>query len=102
MLRFLTSGASHRPGLVATLEGAPAVLTVTRDVPVGGVARARAGLGRTSEEHRLHLGVECGAETGAGDVPDPGCGGPGGFEGVLDRSEEGSRGLLDHIRANHL
>lgn len=54
------------------------------------------------EEHRLHLFSEFCRDAGSADVPDPYYGGPGGFERVLDMIEEGSRGLLDHIRANHL
>lgn len=46
MLRFLTSGESHGPGLVATLEGLPAGLTVTRDGLAGELARRRLGFGR--------------------------------------------------------
>jgi protein-tyrosine phosphatase len=64
--------------------------------------RALAGLCPPGEEHRLHLFTDFCRDGGGGDVPDPYYGGPGGFERVLDMIEEGSRGLLDHIRANHL
>ena len=53
-------------------------------------------------EHRLHLFMDFCRDGGSGDVPDPYYGGPGGFERVLDLIEEGAKGLLDHIRANHL
>jgi chorismate synthase len=46
MLRFLTSGESHGPGLVATVEGLPAGLTVTTDGIAGELARRRLGFGR--------------------------------------------------------
>lgn len=46
MLRFLTSGESHGPGLVATVEGLPAGLTVTRDGIAAELARRRLGFGR--------------------------------------------------------
>jgi chorismate synthase len=46
MLRFLTSGESHGPGLVATVEGLPAGLTVTREGIAQELARRRLGFGR--------------------------------------------------------
>ncbi|MEE8485451.1 MAG: chorismate synthase [Acidimicrobiia bacterium] len=46
MLRFLTSGESHGPGLVATVEGLPAGLTVTRKGIASELARRRLGFGR--------------------------------------------------------
>ncbi|GMR02760.1 MAG: chorismate synthase [Acidimicrobiia bacterium] len=46
MLRFITSGESHGPGLVATLEGLPAGLSVTRDGIAAELARRRLGFGR--------------------------------------------------------
>jgi chorismate synthase len=46
MLRFLTSGESHGPGLVATVEGLPAGLTVTKDGIADELARRRLGFGR--------------------------------------------------------
>lgn len=46
MLRFLTSGESHGPGLVATVEGLPAGLTVTREGVASELARRRLGFGR--------------------------------------------------------
>jgi protein-tyrosine phosphatase len=35
------------------------------------------------------------------EVPDPYCGGPDGFERVLDLVEEASKGLIEDIRAHH-
>ena len=46
MLRFLTSGESHGPGLVATVEGLPAGLNVTREGIAQELARRRLGFGR--------------------------------------------------------
>ncbi len=46
MLRFLTSGESHGPGLVATLEGLPSGLAVTTEGIADELARRRLGFGR--------------------------------------------------------
>lgn len=46
MLRFLTSGESHGPGLVATVEGLPAGLFVSKDGIGDELARRRLGFGR--------------------------------------------------------
>jgi chorismate synthase len=46
MLRFLTSGESHGPGLVATVEGLPAGLTVTKEGIGDELSRRRLGFGR--------------------------------------------------------
>lgn len=46
MLRFITSGESHGPGLVTSVEGLPAGLDVTRDGIGGELARRRLGYGR--------------------------------------------------------
>ncbi|MEN8040312.1 MAG: chorismate synthase [Actinomycetota bacterium] len=46
MLRFLTSGESHGPGLVATVEGLPAGLPVSREGLADELARRRLGYGR--------------------------------------------------------
>jgi chorismate synthase len=46
MLRFLTSGESHGPGLVATVEGLPSGLTVTKEGIADELARRRLGFGR--------------------------------------------------------
>lgn len=46
MLRFLTSGESHGPGLVATVEGLPSGLSVTIDGIGTELARRRLGFGR--------------------------------------------------------
>ena len=46
MLRFLTAGESHGPGLVATIEGLPAGLEVQLDGLQKELARRRLGFGR--------------------------------------------------------
>ena len=46
MLRFLTAGESHGPGLVTIVEGVPAGLTVTREGLGAELARRRLGYGR--------------------------------------------------------
>lgn len=46
MLRFLTSGESHGPGLIATIEGLPSGLPVLRDEIAAELARRRLGYGR--------------------------------------------------------
>lgn len=46
MLRFITAGESHGPGLVATIEGLPAGLDVTTAALSGELARRRLGYGR--------------------------------------------------------
>ena len=46
MLRFLTSGESHGPGLVATVEGLPAGLDITIEGLGDELARRRLGFGR--------------------------------------------------------
>jgi len=46
MLRFITAGESHGPGLVATIEGLPAGLEVTTDALSDELARRRLGYGR--------------------------------------------------------
>ena len=46
MLRFLTSGESHGPGLVTTVEGLPSGLTVTGTGIADELARRRLGYGR--------------------------------------------------------
>ena len=46
MLRFITSGESHGPGLVATVEGLPSGLTVSRHGIADELARRRLGYGR--------------------------------------------------------
>lgn len=47
MLRFLTAGESHGPGLVATVEGLPAGLEVNKDQLAAELARRRLGFGRS-------------------------------------------------------
>ena len=46
MLRWLTAGESHGPALLATLEGLPAGVEVTRDAIDADLARRRLGAGR--------------------------------------------------------
>lgn len=46
MLRFITSGESHGPGLVATVEGLPYGLSVSSDGISAELARRRLGFGR--------------------------------------------------------
>jgi chorismate synthase len=46
MLRFLTAGESHGPGLVATVEGLPAGLVVSSEGIAAELARRRLGFGR--------------------------------------------------------
>ena len=46
MLRFLTAGESHGPGLVAILEGLPSGLNVSADGLAAELARRRLGFGR--------------------------------------------------------
>ncbi|HUP17519.1 MAG TPA: chorismate synthase [Acidimicrobiia bacterium] len=46
MLRFLTGGESHGPGLVATVEGLPAGLAVSSEGIAAELARRRLGFGR--------------------------------------------------------
>jgi chorismate synthase len=46
MLRFLTAGESHGPGLVALLEGLPAGVPITEAVIREDLARRQAGYGR--------------------------------------------------------
>jgi chorismate synthase len=46
MLRFLTAGESHGPGLVATIEGLPAGLVVSSEGIAAELARRRLGFGR--------------------------------------------------------
>jgi low molecular weight protein-tyrosine phosphatase len=56
----------------------------------------------SGQEGRLRRFLEFAPDATLREVPDPYYGGPGGFELVLDLIEEGSKGLLDDIRANHL
>lgn len=46
MLRFLTAGESHGPGLTTIIEGLPAGLPVDRDAIASELARRRLGFGR--------------------------------------------------------
>lgn len=59
MLRFLTAGESHGPGLVATVEGVPAGLAFERDGLAAELARRRLGYGRSPrmgiEQDRLEV-----------------------------------------------
>ncbi len=53
-------------------------------------------------EERLRLFLSFAPHLGAEDVPDPYYGAAGGFEEVLDLVEAGARGLLEHLRREHL
>ena len=46
MLRWLTAGESHGPALVATIEGLPAGIEVSRTDLQAALARRRLGYGR--------------------------------------------------------
>jgi chorismate synthase len=46
MLRFITSGESHGPGLVATVEGLPSGIEVSSDALADELSRRRLGYGR--------------------------------------------------------
>jgi chorismate synthase len=70
-LRFLTAGESHGPALVATVEGLPAGLAVSRDLLAAELARRRLGYGRSPrmsfEADRLEVlaGVRYGRTLGS-------------------------------------
>ncbi|MCB2224690.1 MAG: chorismate synthase [Actinobacteria bacterium] len=70
MIRFLTAGESHGPGLVAVVEGLPAGLPVTADGIAAELARRRMGHGRGKrmaiERDELEIlgGVRFGATLG--------------------------------------
>jgi protein-tyrosine phosphatase len=53
-------------------------------------------------EDRLHLFMDFAPHLQEQEVPDPYYGGAAGFERVFDLVEEASRGLLMHIRQQHL
>lgn len=71
MLRFLTAGESHGPGLVATVEGLPAGLDFDADALANELARRRLGYGRSPrmglEQDRLEVlgGVRHGRTLGS-------------------------------------
>jgi chorismate synthase len=71
MLRFLTAGESHGPGLVATVEGVPAGLAFDRDGLAAELARRRLGYGRSPrmgiEQDRIEIlgGVRHGRTLGS-------------------------------------
>ena len=71
MLRFLTAGESHGPGLVATVEGLPAGLPVTTDGISTELARRRLGFGRgprmriEKDEVEILAGVRHGSTLGS-------------------------------------
>jgi chorismate synthase len=71
MLRFLTSGESHGPGLVAILEGLPAGLTIDFDAVTLELRRRQGGYGRgrrmaiESDRAEIMSGVRRGKTTGA-------------------------------------
>ncbi len=54
------------------------------------------------EVHRLHLFMDFAPGRKEREVPDPYYGGAAGFENVFDMVEAASRGLLAHIRQQHL
>jgi chorismate synthase len=70
-LRYLTAGESHGPALVATLEGLPAGLSVSRELLTAELARRRLGHGRSPrmafEADRLEVlgGVRHGVTMGS-------------------------------------
>jgi chorismate synthase len=70
MLRFITSGESHGPGLVATVEGLPSGLTVAKDGIADELARRRLGYGRgprmrlEKDELEILAGVRFGVTLG--------------------------------------
>jgi chorismate synthase len=70
-LRYLTAGESHGPALVATLEGIPAGLAVSRDLLTAELARRRLGHGRSprmafeADELEVLGGVRHGCTMGA-------------------------------------
>lgn len=70
MLRFITSGESHGPGLVATVEGLPSGLSVTEDGIASELARRRLGYGRgprmrlEKDELEILAGVRFGVTLG--------------------------------------
>jgi chorismate synthase len=70
MLRWLTAGESHGPGLVAILEGMPAGVAITTDELTSALARRRAGYGRGArmsferDEVRIVGGVRHGLTLG--------------------------------------
>jgi len=53
-------------------------------------------------EDKLTMFLDFATDAETTDVPDPYYGGPNGFDQVLDLIEDGSKGLLADIRANHL
>jgi len=71
MLRFLTSGESHGPGLVTILEGLPAGLTIDFDAITLELRRRQGGYGRgrrmviESDRAQILSGVRRGRTTGA-------------------------------------
>jgi len=71
MLRFLTAGESHGPGLTVIVEGLPRGIPVTRESLGLELARRRRGYGRgpraRNEEERIELmaGIRAGLTTGA-------------------------------------
>lgn len=70
MLRFITSGESHGPGLVATVEGLPSGLAVSKDGIGTELARRRLGFGRgprmrlEKDELEILAGVRFGVTLG--------------------------------------
>jgi len=56
-------------------------------------------LAQPSTGHRLRMMMEYASQFREIEVPDPYCGGPDGFERVLDMLEDAAQGLLESIRA---
>lgn len=56
----------------------------------------------TGQEHKLRLFLEFAPARREREVPDPYFGGDAGFDRVLDMIEEAARGLIEHIRREHL
>jgi len=70
-LRFLTAGESHGPALVATVEGLPAGLEVSRELLAKQLWRRRLGYGRSPrmdfevDELKVLAGVRHGRTLGS-------------------------------------
>lgn len=56
----------------------------------------------TEYQDRIQMFLGFGGTMGSADVPDPYYGGASGFDDVFDMVQDGSRALLDHIKAEAL
>ena len=71
MLRYLTAGESHGPGILAVLEGTPANLSLTADAINADLRRRQGGYGRggrmkiESDNAEFLAGVRHGSTIGA-------------------------------------